>query len=166
MPDFKGALQGAGLHASAPQGNRPDRGPQGHPKNQGGAPIFPPGYPQYFTSEGCTRIEMVTTQAAKLARTFEGTGLRRHQLRAFYDHAKRQLVRLAYGTPFEEIRSEIGRLQGFAAYREGRPVNPLPSSFRQFIDLNVAAVVDQKTFQKGFMPHFEAVVAYCARIKD
>jgi hypothetical protein len=30
----------------------------------------------------------------------------------------------------------------------------------------VEAVTDRVSFEKGFMPHFEAVVAYCARIKD
>jgi CRISPR/Cas system CSM-associated protein Csm2 small subunit len=64
------------------------------------------------------------------------------------------------------VHPEIARLKAFAADRAGRADNALPSSFKQFIDRNVDAIIDVASFRKGFMPHFEAVVAYCARIKD
>jgi CRISPR type III-A-associated protein Csm2 len=127
---------------------------------------FPLGYPKYFDDKGYTRVELVTVEAENLARKFEGDRLKRHQLRAFYDHAKRQLQRLENGGPFGEVRLQVARLKAFAADRAGRADNALPLSFKQFIDRNVDAVKDEVSFQKGFMPHFEAVVAYCARIKD
>jgi hypothetical protein len=34
------------------------------------------------------------------------------------------------------------------------------------VDKNVDAVKDEVSFQKGFMPHFEAVVAYCANLRE
>jgi CRISPR/Cas system CSM-associated protein Csm2 small subunit len=128
---------------------------------------FPAGYPAYLDANLCIRIELVTTVAQRLADGFKDEGkLTRHQLRAFYDHAKRQLQRLDYGTPFCEVHAEIARLKAFASDRAGRANNPLPDSFKGFIDRNVDAVVDETSFKKGFMPHFEAVVAYCARLKD
>jgi CRISPR type III-A-associated protein Csm2 len=167
MPDMRDALQGAGLRPQRPQGNRPGGAPPGRAGERGpAANPFPSGYPKYFTSEGYLRVEMVTDEAENLAVRFESEKLKRHQLRSFYDHAKRQLQRLAYGVPFEEVHPEIARLKAFAADRAGRAENALPQSFKQFIDRNVGAVNDKAAFEKGFMPHFEAVVAYCARIKD
>ncbi len=159
-------MRGAGFRPN-PQGTR--RGDSLPGKSDPRAPAdnpFPAGYPRYFTPEGYTRVELITTEAENLAARFESDKLKRHQLRSFYDHAKRQLQRLVYGAPFGEVRSEIARLKAFAADRAGRADNALPSSFKIFIDRNVDAVNDQASFQKGFMRHFEAVVAYCARIKD
>jgi CRISPR type III-A-associated protein Csm2 len=163
MPDMRDALQGAGFRAPQAQGNRPG-GPQ-RDRTPGINP-FPQGYPHSFASHGHARVELITTEAENLATKFESDRLKRHQLRSFYDHAKRQLQRLAYGVSFEEVHPEIARLKAFAADRAGRAENALPQSFKQFIDRNVEAVTDRVSFEKGFMPHFEAVVAYCARIKD
>jgi len=166
MPDMKDAMRGAGLQGGRPQGGQ--GGPaQGRGESRGGGEnLFQKGYPQYFTPDGHLRVEVVTVEAEKMSERFERDRLRRHQLRAFYDHAKRQLQRLTYGAPFGDVLPEIGRLKVFAADRAGRTDNALPASFKQFIDRNVEAVVDEKAFRKGFMPHFEAVVGYCARIKD
>jgi CRISPR type III-A-associated protein Csm2 len=111
-------------------------------------------------------VELVQSEATIIAEGFKNAGLNRHQLRAFYDHAKRQLQRLEYGTSFEEVRLEIARLKAFAADRAGRTNNPLPQVFKSFIDKNVNAVRDETSFRKGFMPHFEAVVAYCANLRE
>lgn len=167
MPDMRDAMRGAGFRGPVPPGSRggnPDAtqvGEQVRTENP-----FPPGYPIYLTTEGYTRVELITVEAQRLAEHFESKELKRHQLRAFYDHAKRQLQRLTYGAPFGEVHPEIARLKAFAADRAARTENRLPSSFKQFIDRNVDAVTDEASFQRGFMPHFEAVVAYCARIKD
>lgn len=164
MPDMKDAMRRAGLlkqHSQDAHGNpshdaRAER--QGNP--------FPPGYPRYLTDEGHTRVELVKDEAEQIAAQFESDKLKRNQLRAFYDHAKRQLQRLRYGSSFEEIHPEVARLKAFAADRAARTNNPIPRSFKEFIDRNVDAVRDEKSFTHGFMPHFEAVVGYCARIKD
>lgn len=167
MPDMRDAMKGAGFQGARPQGDRRGSAPPGDAGDRGrSANPFPPGYPKYLTAEGHTRVELITSEAENLAARFEADRLKRHQLRSFYDHAKRQLQRLAYGASFGEVHPEIARLKAFAADRAGRADNALPSSFKQFIDRNVDAVTDAASFRKGFMPHFEAVVAYCARIKD
>src|SRR5579884_3595459 len=127
---------------------------------------FPPGYPSYFGTDGYTRPELLLKEAEDLAARFDRDGLRRSQLRAFYDHAKRQLQRLQYGAPFADVHADIAKLSVVAADRAPRAVGKLPASFKEFIDRNVKAASDRKSFEKGFMPHFEAVVGYCARIKE
>ena len=163
MPDFRDAMRGAGLQSSkAPGPPKPAAQDLRGPPAAAGNPFKPP-YPQYFHDQAL-RVSLVLDEAEAIAALFERDRLKKHQLRAFYDHAKRQLQRLTYGTRFAEVWPEIARLKAFAADRAGRAENALPPSFKQFIDLNVAAVVDRDSFQKGFIPHFEAVVAYSARI--
>jgi CRISPR type III-A-associated protein Csm2 len=167
MPDWKTAMGRAGFRDSKPQDNRGGGARPGKANAPARAEdIFPSGYPQYFNSDGHLNIELIKDQAQRIAACFEAQDLKRHQLRAFYDHAKRQLRRLAYGAPFGEVYPEIARLKAHAAYRAGRANNPIPEAFRHFIDRNVDAVNDETSFTRGFMPHFEAVVAYCARLKD
>jgi len=167
MPDMKDAMRGAGFRGSRAPINRPPERSSGRPGGtQGGrGGAFPPGYPTYFGQDGHTRVELLLKEAENLAACFERDRLKRHQLRAFYDHAKRQLQRLQCGASFGAVHPEIAKLKAFAADRAGR-ADPLPLSFKRFIDLNVDAVKDRTSFEKGFMPHFEAVVAYCARIKE
>ncbi|HZU30184.1 MAG TPA: type III-A CRISPR-associated protein Csm2 [Candidatus Angelobacter sp.] len=124
------------------------------------------GYPKYFTSEGYTRPELVQKEAEDIAECFKQAGLTRHQLRAFYGHAKKQQQRLNYGTPFPAIHVEIGKLKAIAADRAQRKNNALPEVFKRFIDLNVNAIRNEKDYLQGFMPHFEAVVAYCANLRE
>lgn len=158
MPDdMRDALRKAGLRTSEDPRGHGARGPA-RVENP-----FPPRYPQYF-KDGYPRVELVKEEAEGIAERFAIDGLKRHQLRAFYDHAKKQLQRLAYGAPFEEVHPEVARLKAFAADRSER--GHIPRSFKQFIDRNIDAVTNQESFTKGFMPHFEAVVAYCARIRE
>jgi CRISPR/Cas system CSM-associated protein Csm2 small subunit len=159
-------MRRAGFQPSKPQGVlSPGGSSSGKPDKGSEDDLFYDAYPQYLTPQGNTRVDLITIEAEKLALRFEKDGLRRHQLRAFYDHAKRQFQRLAY-VSFGEVHPEIARLKIFAADRASRSINPLPTSFRIFIDRNVDAVSDEMKFRKGFMPHFEAVVAYCARLRD
>lgn len=168
MPDMRDAFRNAGFR------NVPtERGRRGGPRagvtetrTTIGNDCFPHGYPRYLTDDGHTRVELVQGEAEKIAECFRSAGLNRHQLRAFYNHAKRQLQRLDYGTPFVETRVEIARLQYFAADRAARSNNPVPAVFKNFIERNIVAVRDEVTFRKGFMPHFEAVVAYCANLRE
>ena len=159
MPDLGDKLRKAGIHVTEERRRDETR------RTGGGGNVFPPGYPQYFTKDGYTRVELLKEEAERLADRFAAERLTRHQLRAFYDHAKKQLQKLQYGTPFPEVHPEVARLKAFAADRAAR-ANPIPRSFKEFIDRNVDAIADEKSFEKGFMPHFEAVVAYCAGLKD
>ena len=169
MAEMRDAMRNAGYRESkAPRSSSGGRSGPG--AGQRLAPIFkdyvPSGYPRYFTDDGFTRVELVQDEAQRIASCFRDDNLTRHQLRAFYDHAKKQLQRLDYGAPFGRIHPEIARLKAIAADRARRANNPLPNSFKEFLDRNVDAVKDEKTFRSGFMPHFEAVVAYCAILRE
>jgi CRISPR/Cas system CSM-associated protein Csm2 small subunit len=156
MPDIRDAMGRAGFQDRQPEGGRGSG-----PRN-----VFGPGYPEYLTKDGHTRVDLITKEAEAVAARFESDRLKRHQLRSFYDHAKRQLRRLEYGAAFGEVHAEIARLKAFAADRAARSDNAVPPSFKRFIDLNVDAAKDEVLFRKGFMPHFEAVVAYYAHVKE
>jgi CRISPR type III-A-associated protein Csm2 len=159
MPDLGDKLRKAGVPVTEERRRDDTR------RGGGTGNAFPPAYPQYFTKEGYTRVELLKEEAEQIAERFAADRLTRHQLRAFYDHAKKQLQRLQYGTAFAEVHAEVARLKAFAADRAAR-ANPIPRSFKEFIDRNIDAIRDEKSFEKGFMPHFEAVVAYCARLRD
>ena len=170
MADMGDKLRGAGLRVTE-EPRRDDKGGGGghggNPRDRsGGGNAFPPGYPKYFTDDGYTNVDMLMRDAERIADRFDDEKLKRHQLRAFYDHAKRQLQRLQYGAPFGEVHPQIARLKALAADRAARRQNPIPPRFKEFIDRNIDAVADQKSFEKGFMPHFEAVVGYCSRLRE
>jgi CRISPR type III-A-associated protein Csm2 len=157
MPDMKEALRQAGLQMSKDRRDEPRTAP-------GAGNPFPRDYPKYFTEDGYTNIELLKDVAKAIADKCSKDGLTRNQLRAFYDHAKRQVQRLQYGIAFREILPEIVRLKTAAADRSTRTgPNRIPPDFREFIDRNVDAISDRPSFEKGFMPHFEAVVAYFPR---
>ena len=134
------------------------RGPRGN------RPLleFSPDYPHYFDAEGVLKPEFVTTEAKRIA---DALGQARpkmtmHQLRAFYQHVKRQEGALKNGRALGEVLIEIAKLKPFANERANK--EKIPPDFELFISRNVATVNDEKTFLKGFVEHFQAVVAYCS----
>ena len=123
---------------------------------------FPPGYPEYFDSDGLLKPEYVTVEAEKIAQALGRTKPRMtmHQLRAFYHHVKRQEGALKNGQSFREVLVEVSKLKPFASERASK--DKIPAHFEQFIIRNVDKAKDEKTFLRGFVEHFQAVVAYCA----
>ena len=60
---------------------------------------------------------------------------------------------------FEAVKADIYAFKRDVVYQVGREV--APEEFRQFIDRNVElAVQDEESFRKGFLQHFESVLAY------
>lgn len=64
--------------------------------------------------------------------------------------------------PFIDLEADLKLLKARAAYRAARSEDSLPRPFKEFLDRNLDAVKDEVSFRKGFLVHFEAVVAYCA----
>jgi len=126
--------------------------------------VFPSGYPDYFDPEGILKCEYLTELPEKIARAFGSAKptLTPHQLRAFYQHVKRQQGALRNGRPFREVMVEICKLKPFATERAEKQPAKIPPEFKEFICRNVDKVKDEKTFLDGFVEHFQAVVAYCA----
>lgn len=138
---------------------------KGRPGGMGGrssGASFPEGYPDYFGADGLLKPEFVTTLAEEIAGKLgdERPKMTMNQLRSFYGHVKLQEGALEQGRPFNAVMLEINKLKPFANERASK--DKVPWYFEQFIARNVDKVKDQKSFQEGFVEHFQAVVAYCA----
>jgi len=125
------------------------------------SPTLPDGYLEklqrgYFDSNGCLWEEFVTTTANAVAQSF-GKGLKNHQLRRFYGHAKAAENRLRMTGDWSCVNIDIKKLKSFAAEAKGK--GKIPSSFYEFIEGNIGAIKGQKDFE-AFLEHFQAVVAF------
>lgn len=121
------------------------------------------GYFGAIEGKLCRKGGIVTEKARTVAMAL-GDGKPRmtsHQLRRFFTHARRLEQRLHYGTTFDCLKSEIERLVTYAI--DARAKQKVPRDFETFIRVNVElALQDEEHFTQGFMPHFEAVVAFFA----
>jgi CRISPR-associated protein Csm2 len=114
----------------------------------------------YFDDQGNLWPDLVTDTARIAA---EKIGFNRKmgsaQLRRFYGHAKNELNRLRMlSGNYRAIESDIQKLRAFVAEAKGK--DKISPAFYQFIEKNLVLVKDEKSFAKGFMEHFQAVVAY------
>lgn len=107
------------------------------------------------------RKELLIEHADAIGRTFaEGRKsdvLKYSQLRKFYDHAVNCEKKLKLCDDFEIVMGDILKLNGFADYARSR--KNIPEVFRTFIHKNVANIHTADDFRKGFLEHFQAVVA-------
>ncbi|MGD0459640.1 MAG: type III-A CRISPR-associated protein Csm2 [Terriglobia bacterium] len=178
MPDIKDAMRDAGLRNTGEIKCRdcgkpftprephhklcPDCIRKNRPAFSGRTTTFPQGYPNYFDADGVLKPEYVTDLAENIATELGQARPRMtmHQLRAFYGHVKRQENALKNHRPFKEVLVEISKLKPIASERASK--EKIPDYFRDFIDRNVDKSKDEDAFLKGFVEHFQAVVAYCA----
>jgi CRISPR type III-A-associated protein Csm2 len=119
----------------------------------------------YFDSEGHLRPEVVGHVAQKVAETIrsERVGGREPmgygQLRSFWSLTQAIRNKLGLEGSFAEVKADIKQLSAKAAYAVGRGV--VPPVFKDFIDRNVElALQSPEAFRKGFVRHFEAVIAF------
>lgn len=85
------------------------------------------------------------------------------QLRRFYNYcaAVRQRLQNKQSTWCDELPN-IVMLSAFAADASKRPQNPIPQSFRDFVDTNVEMIQTERDFMGGFMKHFEGLVGFAS----
>lgn len=125
------------------------------------------GYGEYYDGNGRLKPEYVDQKANDLALAFAVAELSKHQLRAFFDAAKRleAAISLRGGPGHADLQSDLAMFKAHANARQGR--RRIPPVFVKFIERNVdRALVNEQSF-RGFVKHFEAVVAYCeGRLKD
>jgi CRISPR type III-A-associated protein Csm2 len=181
MQDLKAAMHKAGIKAKSTEINceqcgKPFEPRDPHhrlcgdcvkkwpPKKSGASTgaFFEEGYPDYFDTDGLLKPEFVNEKAEEIARRLgdERPKMTMSQLRAFYGHVKLQEGALASGRDFKEVLLEVKKLKPFASERAHK--EKVPKYFEDFITRNVDKVKDERTFLKGFVEHFQAVVAYCA----
>jgi CRISPR-associated protein Csm2 len=114
----------------------------------------------YFDEKGHLYVELVTSTAEQVAKAMgnDNPALTNSQLRRFFGHARAADNRLNMDEDFNSVNIDIQKLRPFVA--EARGKGKVPKSFYDFIDKNLELVKDLKSFKKGFMEHFQAVVAY------
>ena len=136
---------------------------QGPPTPSG----LPPDYLArgYFDKDGCIFLPLVTDVARKVSESLGQGGVTSTQLRRFYNKAKATEQRLDAGENFACLKAEILELEQHAANAAGKARDRREQAglelFKQFIDKNTElAVRDEKSFRKGFLLHFQGVVAF------
>ncbi|MFN3467312.1 MAG: type III-A CRISPR-associated protein Csm2 [Candidatus Brocadiales bacterium] len=112
----------------------------------------------YFDSNDNLHCELLTTTAEELAQSFGNAQLESHQLRRFFNHTKATEAQLDIYKNFDRIRARVQKLVPFAAEAVGK--KKAPPVFYDFIKKNVNCIQDTKSFQEGFLEHFQAIVAY------
>lgn len=110
----------------------------------------------YFKERDVLYEDLVADIANNIARSFKG--LKNNQLRRFYQHIRDADNKLRMVGDWQSVNVDVKKLKAFAAEAKGK--GKIPDSFFQFITKNIDCVKDEKTFKKGLLPHFEAVVAY------
>lgn len=146
--------------AASPSATPPPRAPHN------AEAALPSGYlaDGYFNDRGGLHEALVTTWAEAIARGLAGPPkMPMHQLRRFFNHVRRLDRALSLGRPFAEVLPEVKKLKPFAVDAAGRKESQVPQLFTRFIDANVDCVTEQGDFARGFLEHFQAVVAYAAK---
>jgi CRISPR type III-A-associated protein Csm2 len=119
----------------------------------------------YLNERGHLRAELRVQDADMVAQVLADANVSSGQLRRFFTMARSLEQRLSYSHDFEAIIPDIARFRPLAANLIGREQNFLQRKrlevLRDFIDLNAQKAMENKVaFHKGFVPHFESVIAY------
>jgi CRISPR-associated protein, Csm2 family len=121
----------------------------------------------YFDGNDNLKCELLTSLAEQVARDLGKSGITSTQLRRFFTQVRSIERKLGQQQDFLALVPQIQCLKPMAANYVGKGNNQWELErrkiFKQFIDLNVElATRDEKgfSFKKGFVPHFESVIAY------
>jgi len=138
------------------------RGDTGFQRGARQPPQLPRGYLQngYFDSQGNLWPEIIQQWPDEIAQTFRDGRLTTTQLRRFFNQARALEKELKTKT-FERLKEDVATLKPIAAASVGRKT--APDIFKQFIDRNVDLVLrspDSDALVRGFLTHFQSVVAY------
>ncbi len=173
--DMQDAFRRAGMNPRPDSGSgQPTDRERGRRRGQdrgggrGGPPRrgLPDGYLEdgYFDSSGKLKPELLTELAEDVALRIgqasprQSPRVKYHQLRNFFHPLRRIERRYLRYRNFEELREEIWDLVPKVRYARGRKDAKVTDEFVQFIECNVARVQDVKSFRRGFLKHFEAVL--------
>lgn len=141
------------------QGDNPRQGPS----------QLPQGYlaKGYFDEKGNVLPEVINKWPLELAKAFlEGRPkLNTAQLRRFYNKVRHIKERLDAKQPFDSLKEQIYALGPLAAAAIGRET--APPLFKEFIDSNITqAVKSEAHFARGFILHFQGIVAYAKYLES
>jgi CRISPR type III-A-associated protein Csm2 len=167
---MKAKKEGASSYSST-QGGRPGfrRAPENEEENSFALYLSQLREQGYF-KDGNLRTELLVEDAQTVAWELVQAGVTTGQLRRFFTMARSLEQRLAASKDFRVIVPEIASLQPFAAAVVGRGQTEKQraelETLREFIDTNATqARQSEQAFLKGFLPHFESVMAYFTLFK-
>ncbi|RJX27659.1 MAG: type III-A CRISPR-associated protein Csm2 [Dethiobacter sp.] len=113
----------------------------------------------YFNDKGYLREEIFTSEAMRVAEILSAKGMTRASLRRFYNKLRGIYSRFKDAKNFEEIKAGLYSFYPNVADAISRNSN-VPEEFRQFIYTNVGLAVKDSDHLKGFVEHFQSVLAY------
>ncbi len=125
-------------------------------------PTLPNGYLKggYYNESGHLKQEVILNWPEELADSLSKTSLKMTQLRKFYNQCKAIEQKLRFSGDFEGVKSDLYCLQRDAQYSFNRKV--VPQIFLDFIERNVELATSSNKDFKGFIQHYESLVAYAA----
>lgn len=143
----------------SPDGRR--RNPSGgnNPAQGLGGDYLKNGYFHFVNGKPYLREEIFTTEAELVARVLSTKGMTSASLRRFYQKVMGINQRFKDTGDFEEAKPCLFSLYPNAADAVTRN-NNVPEEFRQFINKNVKLATKDAYHFKGFVEHFQSVLAY------
>ncbi len=145
-PGPGGGGGGGGPSSRGPQSPRLEEGLPGNYLSNG-----------YFDAQGNIWPSLIVEDAIARARDL-GSTIKSTQLRRFFGRA-RYIEQKLNGTSFPVVIPELYQFEPMVAYAVGRGV--APPIFKAIIERNIQwAVTGEAAFRKGFLVHFESIVAY------
>lgn len=117
------------------------------------------GYFEKTENDCILRAEYLDQVSEEISKLLGSRGMKNHQMRRFFNKARGIQTKLKRVENFGAIKADIFSFRADVVYAVGRKV--VPEEFKQFIDPNVnLAVQNECNFEKGFLRHFESVLAY------
>ena len=119
------------------------------------------GYFEARDSRPQIRPELLDEQAINIAQMLGHSGMKSNQLRRYLSRARGIESIFTIDGSQQRLHANVSLLKRDVAYQVGR--KQLPEPFQQFVNRNLeASDNDPESFRRGFIPHFESVVAYFA----
>lgn len=112
----------------------------------------------YFDANGNIYRELITDHAEAVAKKLEG--LTPSQFRRYFNHARRIEAQLRQEVDFDTIRHELDRMKPLVMSALADRNAKMTPTFAAMLHRMIDAVETSHDFVMGFMPHFEAVLAY------
>lgn len=125
-------------------------------------PGLGPDYLQggYFNEKGYLRKEIFTTEAERVAGLLSAKGMTSAALRRFYNKVRGIYERYNDTKNFEEAKTGLYSIYPNVADKVSRNNSNVPEEFRRFINTNLNLAERDPDHLKGFVQHFQSVVAY------
>lgn len=124
---------------------------------------LPPGYlaAGYFEAKNgknYLREELFTDWAKQISRALQSKKMSSTATRRFFNKLRAVEYEFKMQRDFDRVREKIFAFARDVAYTENRGVTP--ALFTRFIDMNITLAKKDPEHLRGFIEHFQSVIAY------